>query len=136
MSTVHHDLAIAHMPDGEPKALLCSAAMYVEVGRLEEGCTIYRDMFLTADDLEAQYRPYVLNNYVACHAAQGVDFEHIVLARVELAKALAVVEELGNLPFYVKDGVEAHLELIHELSQQELGAGGISQTEYGVSFLF
>ena len=63
MSRIHHDLAISYMPDDEPKALLCTAAMYVEVGRLEEGCVIYREMYKTVDEMEAQYRPYVLNNY-------------------------------------------------------------------------
>ena len=60
---MHHDLAIAYMPDGEPKALLCKAAMYVEVGKYEDACEIYADMFAAIDDIGAQYQPYVLNNH-------------------------------------------------------------------------
>jgi hypothetical protein len=35
---------------------------------------------------------------VACNAAEGVDFVHRQLANLELTKALAVVEEVGDLP--------------------------------------
>lgn len=35
---------------------------------------------------------------MACNAAEGVDFVHRQLANLELTKALAVVEEVGDLP--------------------------------------
>ena len=63
MAGVHHDFAIAYKPVGEPKALLSKAALCVEVGKIEDACEIYRDMFTAVDDLAALYQPYVLNNY-------------------------------------------------------------------------
>lgn len=63
MHTVHHDLAILFMPDGEPKALLSKAGMHVEVGNYEDACAIYREMYANVDDTETKYQPYVINNY-------------------------------------------------------------------------
>jgi hypothetical protein len=63
MSSVHHELAILYMPDHEPKALLCKAAMYVESEQYEAACDIYQGLFLSIDDIGAHYQPYVLNNH-------------------------------------------------------------------------
>lgn len=79
MSRVHHELAIAYMPVGEPKALLSKAAMYVELGQYEEACEIYRDMYASVDDMRAHYQPYVLNNYGTNTCARYTPVHHIVV---------------------------------------------------------
>lgn len=63
MSSIHHELSMMYMPDEEPKARLCKAAMYLEISKYEDACVIYQDMFNEVDELDALYQPYVLNNH-------------------------------------------------------------------------